>query len=97
MCLCECVCVRACVLVCVVTNRISSPGIVLEDYVLYVRISICLSRIQQHLLWPGSGGSLVIIDEFLVAWFWFLDFTIFSGGCLIYAVLLAHIGSYILS
>ena len=54
---CECVCVcvwvclsaNVCMFVCVVSNRISSPGIVLEDYVLYVRISIWLSRIQQNL------------------------------------------------
>lgn len=60
-------------------NRFSSPGIALEEYVLYVRISICLSRIQRHLWWPVSGRYVAIRDEFLIARVQFLHFNIFEG------------------
>lgn len=54
-----CLCVSVCGGVWRLTG-LRSAGIVLEDYVLYVRISICLSKIQQHPQRPESGRFLAI-------------------------------------
>lgn len=55
---------------CVVSNRIISPGIVLQDDILYVRIFIVVvveySRPSQ---WPVSEKSMAIRDEFLILFY----------------------------